>query len=156
MAGDFSMVINKFVERTNADIKVVVRKIAFEAFKRIILRTPVDTGRARANWSVTISVPNTAFITEGADKSGASAMQQAQETTEKFNCEGSIFMTNNLPYIIPLEYGGFPSPPKNGSKTAGGFSIQAPRGMVRITMEEMIGFISKATITSIKNRTSIY
>jgi hypothetical protein len=36
-----------------------------------------------------------------------------------------------------LEYGGYPNPPKSGSgKTAGGYSIQAPAGMVRVSAAE--------------------
>ena len=47
----------------------------------------------------------------------------------------SIYISNNLPYIATLEYGGYPNPPKSGSgKTVNGFSKQAPKGMVGVTL----------------------
>lgn len=55
----------------------------------------------------------------------------------------SIYIENNLPYINTLEYGGYPDPVKKGTyekgtgyviKSRGGFSKQAPHGMVGLTM----------------------
>jgi hypothetical protein len=59
-----------------------------------------------------------------------------------------MFLTNNLPYIETLEYGGYPNPVKKGSwdvkgkkftiKSTGGFSKQvAPDGWVRKTLKSM-------------------
>lgn len=136
------MDLSRFAKKFDVDIKTVIRKISFEAFKRIILRTPVDTGRARANWGVKVGSPVTYQI-ESEDKSGSATLSAASDGTLSWDCEGSIFLTNNLPYIGQLEYGS---------------SKQAPSGMVRITMEEMTAWISqnakKATIGSLKDATS--
>lgn len=144
MAGTFAADITKFCKRYKGDIQTAVRKITFEAFKRIILRTPVDTGRARANWAVTVGTATT-FQIEDADKSGTATLKAAQDGTLAWNCTGSIFMSNNLPYIGVLEYGKEDGTP--GSK-------QAPRGMVRVSVEEMHNWIqaqaSKETLTSIR------
>lgn len=136
----FVLDLTRFAQRTNTDMRQVVRKLAFESFKRIILRTPVDTGRARANWGVTIGSPRSgAFNTEAVDKSGSRTLETARSQAEHFDCQGSIFMTNNLPYIGALEYGS---------------SKQAPSGMVRVTVAEMRGFITKARIGDLKRATS--
>ena len=44
MAGQFTIDLQRFAKRANADVKQAIRKITLEAFKRVILRTPVDTG----------------------------------------------------------------------------------------------------------------
>lgn len=142
------MDLSRFCKKYDADIKLVIRKISFEAFKRIILRTPVDTGRARANWGVTVGSPNK-YVIESEDKSGSATLAMAADGTMSWSCEGSIFMTNNLPYIGVLEYGRDDGTP--GSK-------QAPQGMIRVTMEEMQNWIKsnikKESISNLKAATS--
>ena len=44
-AGD----LKKFAQSTNLEIETVVRKVAFDIYKGITQKTPVDTGRAKAN-----------------------------------------------------------------------------------------------------------
>jgi hypothetical protein len=49
-----------------------------------------------------------------------------------------------VPYIRVLEYGGYPLNPKHPSgRSDGGFSTQAPAGMVRISVLEFGGTIGK-------------
>lgn len=141
--GSFSMDLSRFCKKYDTDIKLVIRKISFEAFKRIVLRTPVDTGRARANWGVKVGSPTT-FAIESFDKSGTATLKTASDGTMAWDCTGSLFFTNNLPYIGTLEYGGFPISSGAGSKTSGGFSTQAPNGMVRVTLEEMRTWVKGA------------
>ena len=40
-------------------------------------------------------------------------------------------MANNLPYAHVIEYGGYPG---DGPNTVGGFSKQAPAGVVRVNV----------------------
>lgn len=135
----FSLNLTKFAARTEVEMKQVVQKIAMEAFGRVILRTPVDTGRARANWGCTIGSPRSGGPTEDTDKSGAATRSAVSDTVQQFPGDGSVFLTNSLPYINELE---------NGS------SRQMPSGMVRATVAEMAGFLgSKATLQSLKKAT---
>lgn len=150
MAGSFTADLTRFCKAYDTDMKLVVQKITFEAFKRIILRTPVDTGRARANWGVTVGAANTVFAIEAEDKSGSATLTQAANGVQQWVCEGSIFITNNLPYIGVLEYG------RDDGKPG---SSQAPNGMVRLTLEEMVAFVSSAvnkkqSMASIKEQQS--
>lgn len=153
MAGTFTADLTRFCKKYDADMLTVIRKISFEAFKRVVLRTPVDTGRARANWALTPARPTTYQI-EAEDKSGSATLRQIQDGTMVWECQGSLFLSNSLVYAAILEFGGYPNPPKNGTKSAGGFSKQAPNGMVRVTVAEMKAWIEgnakKATIGSIK------
>lgn len=77
-------------------------------------------GRFRANWFVTTGAASAA-TTENVDPSGSQAIANASAALASFSAGPSIFLTNNLPYAMPLELG---------------HSKQAPAGMVRITVEE--------------------
>ena len=97
----------------------------------------VDGGRARSNWHASLSsYPTT--TTE------STSVNMAQIETVAANAAGNVFyLTNNLPYIGKLEYGGYPNP-SNGSKTVGGFSTQAPEGMVRVSIENFQQGLNKS------------
>lgn len=138
MAGTFSLDLARLCKKHDANMHAVIRKIAFEAFKRVVLRTPVDTGRARANWGVRIGQPAT-FQTEDVDKGGGKTLAAAMEGVNAWSTDGSIFLTNNLSYISNLE---------------SGTSTQSPAGMVRVTLVEMKAWIeanaAKQSIGSIR------
>jgi hypothetical protein len=134
---------------------------AFEVFKRVVIRTPVDTGQARSNWLVTLNQKTDDVkkadiskrkITRGKNKGkikvkvklGQTATQtldNGKSTIETAKGDDMIIIQNNLPYMGVLEFGGYPKNPVNGGvnekgepKTVGGFSRQAPNGMVGVTL----------------------
>jgi len=118
----FSIDLSRFKVKSEQQMKTVIQKITMEAFERVVLKTPVDTGRARANWSPSIGAPTAASYPERMDKSGGVSIAAAQRAAFDWNCIGSIFLCNNVNYILPLEYGS---------------SRQAPAGMVRVTLGEI-------------------
>lgn len=144
-ANSFSLDLSRFAKKAGVEMKLVIQKISMEAFKRIIYRTPVDTGRARANWGCTIGKPRTPAEIESTDKSGSTTTAAMVATVQGFSGDGSVFLVNNLPYIGVLEYGRADGSPG---------STQSPQGMVRVTAAEMAGFLgSKATLDSLKKST---
>ena len=86
-----------------------------ELFSSVILDTPIDTGRARGNWQVSMNAPIKSEI-DRLDTSGNKAVQDVIDTVMKSFFDGTIYLTNNLPYIEALEFGS---------------SNQMPEGMVR-------------------------
>lgn len=128
--------IPNFAENTIRKLDTLLRMTAIELFRRVILKTPVDTGRARGNWQTEIG-----RFTKGEIEQIKSEEQVLKEMIEKVtqgDIEKGFYMANNLPYIQKLEYGGYPQSPKVPTgKTIGGFSKQAPQGMVRISLEEV-------------------
>ena len=156
-----------------AEISKLQRKIALDALGRIMVRTPVDTGRARSNWLTTIGQPaeEEAGIFDG---SGRRALAQGKATINSAPVFSAIHIANNLPYIEVLENGGYvPADPENSPKAnkararrrskakrkqargldalsggagkdsgvpfvQGGFSVQAPQGMVALTFAELV------------------
>lgn len=125
----WTMDLNKFCEKNKVAIKEVRKNYAFALYSSIVKKTPVDTGRARANWNVSVGSQDLS-TTEDTRKTPKSKDKMPEPKGDE-----SIFITNNLPYITKLEYGGYPNPPKKGSgKTVNGYSKQAPEGMVGVTL----------------------
>jgi len=133
----FTLDLSRFKNKSMEAVKLRIKRITFEAFYRIIMRTAVDTGRARANWMPSIGAMSTTYELETFDKSGRKATARARRTVEGWDCTGSIFITNNLSYILGLEYS---DPGSN----------QSPAGMVRITVAEMQAWAQNAS--NIKGR----
>lgn len=92
-------------------------ELALVLHAKITEKTPVDTGRARANW----------FMAEGAPVIASQLGTEPQSyTAADLTGTTVIFITNALPYIVPLEYG---------------HSGQAPYGMVRVSIAEVMASI---------------
>jgi hypothetical protein len=117
-----------FENETKERILTATKKVAFEVLKRVVEKTPVDTGRARGNWIVSVGAPD--HSADGAeDKSSGGLATVSREATKikAISEPATIFVQNNLPYIEKLE---------NGS------SVQAPAGMVAVTIAEIqAGFV---------------
>jgi len=109
----FSLDIASFAKETGLELELVTRKIALDAYTRVTIKTPVDTGRARANWNIGAGSPDLG-VTEDTSK--------PSPNLAKGDGDDAIFITNNLEYVHELE---------NGS------SKKAPDGMVAITMLEL-------------------
>ena len=136
----FSLDIRKFAEKAKANTDDVIAGTCLDLSRRIILRTPVDSGQARWNWQASLGSPESGILS-GDDKSGSNAINKVASVT--VNASGNIFyLTNNMPYINKLEFGGYPSPSPSG-KTSGGYSTQSPEGMVRVTIREFNQIVDK-------------
>lgn len=86
-------------------------------------------GRFRGNWQVTIGAPAPNAL-DRIDPNGGETISAGASTVQQATAGGpSIFIMNNLPYAIPLEYG---------------HSTQAPNGMVRVTVAELQQMIKAA------------
>ena len=114
---NFTLDMSKFANKSIGEIEQVVRKTAIDLTTSIIKSTPVDTGRARANWFVSFedAIENT---TE--DTSSAKAISNATNKLLNGKIGKYIYIQNNLDYAIKLEYGA---------------SKQAPAGIVRVNVE---------------------
>ncbi|MGA0608831.1 hypothetical protein [Caldimonas sp. KR1-144] len=122
----FGRSLQRFAEKAGRNADLVIRKVAVDMNSRIVLRTPVDTGRARGNWQTTIGSPATGQLSVE-DPTGASTVAAATRRLAGFRSGPSIFIMNNLPYIERLEYG---------------HSGQSPQGMVRVTAREFLNLVN--------------
>lgn len=99
----------------------MVRKYAILASQAVIVATPVDTGRARANWQVSIGAPATAAL-ESTDAQGALERNKGIISAHRASAGQELYLQNNVAYIERLNQG---------------WSAQAPAG-----------FVEKALITA--------
>lgn len=119
----FSVDLAKFGQKAVNNSEKIVRKVGFDMHSRIVQRMPVDTGRAKANQQISInSLPSGSIM--DFDKKGNATIRKGKATLASFNFGDTIFLYNNVEYIIPLEYG-------HSQK-------QAPNGMFRISFEEIV------------------
>lgn len=129
----FTLDIKNFVEKAKKNPETVARQVSFELFSAIIKATPVgevNGGRLRLNWQVAGANPATGML-DGMDKTGNNAIAKAAEYIFNTAVWYDFTMANNLPYAPVVEYGGYPG---DGPNTVGGFSKQAPSGMVRVNI----------------------
>lgn len=120
----FSLDISKFAEKVSKEADKRVREICLNLYSDITYGTPVDTGRARVNWFTSIGSPSSETIEFEGGGASASGVAIGRSMPDIAKATGNIlWITNNLPYIYRLEYEGW--------------SKQAPRGMVRIAIDNM-------------------
>jgi hypothetical protein len=101
----------------------VARKMMLDIDRGVVEMTPVDTGRARANWIASTGSQST-IETDAADKGGSGTILAAQILHSNAKPFQRMSITNNLPYIEALE---------------NGHSGQAPRGMAKLTVQRVAG-----------------
>lgn len=118
-AREFAIDLKKFGEVTKQQARLIFRKIIIDLDQAVVLRTPVDTGRARGNWYPSLNTPSTRRNDNAKDKNGTAANKRVDATAAKADVGDVAWLTNNLPYILVLE---------NGS------SKQARQGMVDVEL----------------------
>lgn len=107
------------------------RKLALEALRRLVYKTPVKTGRARGGWQVVTLGKGTilrglaamAGRMEKADPDGAETIRRGMAEIEQVPGFSIIDVENHVEYIIRLEEG---------------HSKQAPQGMLALTFDELV------------------
>jgi hypothetical protein len=118
----FSVDLAKFGQKAVNNSEKIVRKIGFDMHSRIVQRMPKDTGRATANQQISINSLPSGSILEF-DKAGNATISKGSAALATFKLGDTIFLYNNVEYILALEFGS---------------SKQAPQGMFRISFEEIV------------------
>lgn len=97
----------------------VVKKLSFDGFKELVIRTPVATGFAQSNWRVGINATD-----EGALRASATGSMYAPAVygNPAIEIGDVVHLYNNVVYIKRLEEG---------------WSGQAPQGMVQPTYSRL-------------------
>ena len=116
---EFHLYIEEISKELEIAVEQVWRKTAFDLLDGIASKTPVDTGLARASWFVELDRPSNQV---GNDPT-RDPISPGLQTINSAKLGNSINITNNLPYIVPLEFGHSQD--------------QAPSGMVSVTLAEL-------------------
>jgi len=113
----FSADISKWCKKAGEKAGAVARMTCFDMAEMVVMMTPVDTGYARGGWQPSLMTAISGVNT--LDASGAVSINEISLVTAQMKIGDVFYMTNNVAYIWDLEYGS---------------SLQAPKGMVRITV----------------------
>ena len=118
---EFQKLLDKRIKK-NGDEGAInfLKELSFLFLQLVIPRTPMDTGRARAGWYPALN------------KLGGSGVGQG-EGDIKTQFKGTnkyIEIFNRVEYIVLLEYGR---------------SKQAPKGMARVSLQEIKRIVKKLT-----------
>lgn len=129
----FSLDLTKAIENIKDDVEETISGSLFVLFGNVIKRTPVGNptlwknsppsgyigGTLRNSWHCTFSAPSS----EGrrkAEQNGAGSIDSLN-ILGSYKIGQSVYLTNNLPYALPVEMG---------------WSSQAPAGMARVAIAE--------------------
>lgn len=103
----------------------VKKKAARKLVETLVPRTPVLTGQARSNWTVTAGTPFTrATLFPAVDRSGGPSLASLERIIQTVQPNADIYIRNNLPYIVRLNQG---------------YSKQAPANFVQNVIGEVKG-----------------
>lgn len=111
-------------KKIDKNVNFAVRKAAIAGDQVLTTQTPVDTGRAASNWIASIGAPDTGesgppFDPFSAHTANIGIIGRRQN-------EQTIFLSNNVDYIVFLDQGS---------------SAQAPNGMTTRAIAEILNVI---------------
>ena len=80
----------------------LMKMASIEFFRQVIIATPVDTGRARFGWYITVNTPS-----EEVPPMGQYTIPSVESHSKvgTFTVKDRLFITNNVPYITKLNAG---------------------------------------------------
>lgn len=133
--------IRRVANNVDRNVPILLRKAAIAALQTVVMATPVGNptlwngphpkgyvgGRARANWLVGVGEVRTDTVEVGHD-----AIAEGASAIESVNVSQPIHITNNLPYITPLNEG---------------HSHQAPAGFVEAAVAAASAAINGTKLT---------
>lgn len=108
--------ITRHIAKSKNALSDYAKAVVIEVDKRLVQKSPVDTGRFKANWVIGNGSVNT--LTK---ESFTQSNNKLEISSIKVNGQ-TIYITNSLPYAYRLEMG---------------WSKQAPLGMTRVTLAEL-------------------
>lgn len=119
---DFDLGLASIADELEADYNMLIRRFTFGVYSRVVRKSPVDTGRFRGNWIVSIGKP-LATTFDQFNKNASVFVNNNPATIESFDLQrnSELIIQNNLPYAEKLEQGS---------------SKQAPNGMLDISIRE--------------------
>jgi hypothetical protein len=123
----FAATLREFAKATNRTMTQTLTGAVLELGTRMVVKSPVDTGRFRGQWQIGDGGPDTRTDSPFDKKPlgsppGPETFARWQDQLEGVLPGTVIYITNSLPYARRLEYG---------------YSQrQAPTGVVRVTITE--------------------
>lgn len=130
----FERSLDSFAKSLGVEVVVVVKKLAFDIFADVVGGTPVLTGRAMNNWNISVGSKDLSTRETGGNKGSLLGAKKTEAGAALSGLKpfSTVWITNNLPYIIELEEG--------HSKK------QAPRGWIAVAVQRNLALLSRVAI----------
>lgn len=98
----------KEIERMNEAYRIQIKKAMkigiIEALRQVTISTPVDTGRARWSWFLSVKVPSAELPPEGKYRVPQTT-ERIKALEQNFTVSDTLYLTNNVPYVPDLNEG---------------------------------------------------
>lgn len=130
----FQQQLDRFSKKLEKRVEAAARGAIVEFGSRVIVRTPVDTGRARGGWQTSIGK---APGGSAPDRTPEAAQQELEATASTLCLGDDVVISNAVEYIGPLEDGS---------------SAQAPNGMIKTTVAEWPEIVRRAVARGRRER----
>ena len=124
----FELQMKEFENMTTEKSELLFKKVCFDLSNSIIMDTAVLSGAARGRWAPDINKIDNS-TDEVFDKSGNATVAKVASQTNNLKLGQYFTLTNNLPYILRLEYG---------------WSKKSPQGMLGINVMRFQNFVNQA------------
>ena len=152
-------VLRKYDKLSLKSADKILSKVTLDIFGGVIEDTPVGDfdpdheGTLKGSWMVTKRTPSSSRVNRQMPRrKGDSIKKQISNKMATRNIP--MFLTSNSPYVNVVEWGGYIKNPTLGTynkvtrrheiRSIGGFSKQAPRGMVRRNAKRFNRLIKRA------------
>lgn len=98
----------KEIDRMNEAYRIQIKKAMkvgiIEALRQVTISTPVDTGRARWSWFLSVKVPSPELPPEGKYRVPQTT-ERIKALEQNFTVSDTLYLTNNVPYVPDLNEG---------------------------------------------------
>lgn len=160
--------IELFFDRALSTSEKVFKDAVQEIFSRVVDQTPTffahepSSGNTKANWNASTGTPDASYSEAAADYTGEQTKNDIRSVVQNtVVTESTVFyLTNSSPSLPSLEFGLYPNPPFLGSwntvtqqyeiRSSGGYSLQAPHGILGVTAMQWSGVVSDAIAKNMK------
>lgn len=131
---EFARRIRRLGRTIESNTDRLFRETSLAVLTEVVVSTPVDTGRARGNWNVGLGAapdPTPEQQEATADTSGQPTIARGSVQISQRRSGQAVFLSNNVPYIEPLNAGS---------------SAQAPAGFVENAVQAGVDVVRRARL----------
>lgn len=99
----FAREMNNLAGIVQSNCVKVVAEVTEEVATHVANTTPVLTGQASGNWVTTVGAPDPNYVP--GPSSPAASIQSAQAVARSLQIGETVYISNNVPYIVELNQG---------------------------------------------------
>lgn len=111
----FAQQMNALASRVQQRVPVLTREVAQHIVEDVALQTPFLSGQAAANWKTSVGSPDNSWDPGPNANAGQHSVDEAKAALVALGMGQTVYITNNVPYIVDLNSGS---------------SVKAPAGFV--------------------------